>query len=142
MKTGKVGQAINLILRPLVPGTIWGIKMKKKIADFYKDKGFEVPKLCRAKPRGINNLQVQAAATDLYYEIKRGLEIKDLNVPRRIFELAKTVEYKEFMKDQEILEHSKEIIERLKDQRLGLCIILACALTALGAALLKIGGYF
>jgi len=110
--------------------------MRKKIINFYKDKGFELTKLYRAKPQGTNNAQVQAAAQELYKQIQRGLEIKDINIARRIFEIAKTVEYKEFVKDQKILEHSKEIIGYLKDQRLALCIIIGCLLMVIGGVFL------
>jgi len=96
--------------------------MKKKIFEFYASKRFELTKLYRAKPQGLSNAQVQAAAQELYKQIQRGLEIKNINIARRIFELAKTVEYKEFVKDQEIIETYKPVIRTLKRERIFLWV--------------------
>jgi len=116
--------------------------MKKEILEFYADKGFELTKLYRRKPERITNVQVQAAAHDLYWQIQNGLEIKDINIGRRIFTIAKTIEYKEFAKDQDTLEHSKEIINKLKDQRFWAYIIAFCSLSAFLTALAKLLGGF
>ena len=96
--------------------------MKQKIINFYKDKGFELTKLMRRKPPGLNNSQVQAAAQELYNQIKRGLEIKDINIARRIFQIAKSIEYQDFVKDQEIIETYKPVIRTLKRERIALWI--------------------
>lgn len=116
--------------------------MKQEILDFYKNKGFELTKLYRAKPTNMSNLQIQAAAHDLYWQIEKGLEIEDMNIARRIFAIAKTIEYKEFEKDQDTLEHSKEIIGKLRDQRFWAYMIAFCSLSAFLAALAYILGGF
>jgi len=104
--------------------------MKRAIVKFYEKKGFELTKLFRKRPPGIREPQVKAAAKQLYYEIQNGREIEDINIARRIFEIAKTVEYKEFLKEQEILAHDQEIIAYLKDQRLALLFIIGLILAA------------
>lgn len=116
--------------------------MRQEIIEFYKNKGFELTKLYRAKPTNITNIQIQAAAHDLYWKIHGGLEIKDINIGRRIFEIAKTIEYKEFAKDQHTLEHSKEIISKLRDQRFWAYMIAFCSISAFSAALVYILGGF
>jgi len=102
--------------------------MRTKVLNFYKEKGFDLLKLARRKPPGINEAQVYAAADELYKQIQHGLEIKNINIPRRIYELAKNVSYKEFEQEQQILRHDQEIIAYLKDQRLALLIIIGLIL--------------
>jgi len=112
--------------------------MKRTIVTFYEKKGFELTKLMRKKPPGIREAQIKAAAKQVYYEIQNGREIKDLNIPRRIFEIAKGIEYKEFLAEEKILASHKQIINELKMERFALAFIAASLIAAL---VIIVGGF-
>lgn len=116
--------------------------MKKKILKFYAGKGFHLSKLIDRRPQPLNSAQVEAAAVKVFNMIKKGQVIKDINIARKIFDLAKTIRYQEFVKDQNTLEHYKEIINKLKDERFWAYIVAMCSLFVSLAALLKAFGGF
>ena len=97
--------------------------MKKKILRFYADKDFDIPKLIIRRPHYLMASQVEAAAVELYKQILKHEEIKDINISRRIYKIAETVLYKEFEQDHETLENAKEIISILKRENFLLIIL-------------------
>jgi len=116
--------------------------MKPEILKFYEDKGCKLTKLYNCKPFGLSNAQINAAADSLYREIQGGLEMKNINITRRIFKIAETINYDNYKKDQEILENNKQIINKLKDQRFWAYIIAFCSLFGFAVALGKLLGGF
>ena len=81
--------------------------MKKEIKEFYDSKDFQLSKLISKRPKNVSATGVVAAAESLYEEIQQGLKIKDVQIPRRIWLMAKGGEG-----DEEFLAEIKEIKEQ------------------------------
>lgn len=118
--------------------------MRKKVLKFYAGKGFHLSKLIDRRPPALNSAQVEAAAVKVFNLIQKGEIIKDINIARKIFEIAKTIRYQEFVKDHNTLEHYKEIIKKLTTQRYLAYIVALCGLVACATALFRLyqqGGF-
>ena len=63
--------------------------MKAEIKEFYDSKDFQLSKLINKRPKNVSATGVVAAAESLYEEIQQGLKIKDVQIPRRIWLMAK-----------------------------------------------------
>ena len=116
--------------------------MRKKILKFYEGKGFHLSKLIDRRPQTLNSAQIEAAAVKVFNMIKEGEVIKNINIPRKVFEIAKTIRYQEFVKDQYTLEHYKEVIEKLIGQRYLAYIVAFCFFVACATALFRLFGGF
>lgn len=116
--------------------------MRRKILKFYEGKGFHLSKLIDRRPAGLNSAQIEAAAAKLFKMIEKGEAIKDINIPRKVFEIARTVRYQEFVKDHNTLEHYKEILTKVETERFLAYIVAFCALIACATALFRLYGGF
>lgn len=121
--------------------------MNPEIVKFYADKQLHIPKLINKRPSDTTVIQVEVAVEDVYFEIRAGLKIKDLNIARYVWKIAKKVRNADYVSDQTLLQNYKKIItdknsyiETLTDKLLekdNLCSRLE--IYALIAAVLAVG---
>lgn len=90
--------------------------MDKEAVKFFESKGYRMTDLLdpRRQPTMFKEAQVKAGAEVYYKKIKSGeIKAKVSTYAAGIWEEAKRVKYDQFLKDNEILEHHKKIIEAL-----------------------------
>ena len=91
--------------------------MDKKAVKFFEDSGCLMTYLLdpRKQPTKLLDAQVKAGAESYYNQIQSGKVIARPNqYPGGVWYEAQRVKYAEFLKDNEILEHHKKIIDALE----------------------------
>jgi hypothetical protein len=100
-------------------GYYWGfiVREHKKIMDYYENQGFLMTNLILRRPRHLTVAQIEAGAAQLYKKIQAGEVVKRINLGRRVYQEAEFANYEAYLRDQEILDHVKEIMYKIKKQR-------------------------
>lgn len=91
--------------------------MQRRIIEFYKSKKLQIPHMIHKRPYDVLPEQVEEAAEVVYHEIKNGLEIKDIAIARRVFQVARGLEGKKYADENALFENSKKIIVGLTRNR-------------------------
>ena len=90
--------------------------MDKKVVQFFEDNGCLMTYLLdRGKqPTVLSEAQVKAGAESYYHKLQSGeIKARANQYAAGVWEEAKVAKYTRFLKDNEILEHHKKIIEAL-----------------------------
>ena len=84
------------------------MKVKSKIIDFYLERGLPMSRMCKLKPRGTTDQDMEAAAVIVYKEIKLGVNIvEDNDLLRYVRQRALTV--------TDTKKYRRQILEELID---------------------------
>ena len=98
--------------------------MKQKIIDFYTANGFLMTDIIIKRPAHLTVAQIEAAATELYGKIHRGeVEVKALNLVRKVYQEAEIVNFEAYKRDQEILDNVKSILKNLHTRCVQLMVL-------------------
>ena len=90
--------------------------MDKKVVKFFEDTGCLMTFLLdpRKQPVKLSDAQVKAGAEAYYKQIQSGeVKARPNQYPSGVWYEAQRVKYSQFLKDNEILEHHKKLIEAL-----------------------------
>ena len=91
--------------------------LDKDVVQFFEDNGCLLTYLLdpRKQPTKLNDAQVKAGAESYYEKLQSGeIKARANQYAAGVWEEAKHVKYDQFLKDNEILEHHKKIIEALE----------------------------
>ena len=91
--------------------------MDKQVVKFFEDNGCLMTYLLdkRKQPTMLNDSQVKAGAESYYKKLQSGeIKARANQYAAGVWEEAKVAKYTRFLKDNEILEHHKKIIEALE----------------------------
>lgn len=107
--------------------------MDKKVVKFFEDSGCLMTYLLepRKQPTKLLDAQVKAGAEAYYRKLQSGeVKARPNQYPSGVWYEAQRVKYSQFLRDNEILEHHKKIIEalnititRLEDQKWKWCVL-------------------
>ncbi len=91
--------------------------MDKKVVEFFEDSGCLMTYLLdpRKQPTKLLDAQVKAGAESYYKQLQSGeVKARPNQYPSGVWYEAQRVKYGQFLRDNEILEHHKKIIEALE----------------------------
>jgi len=86
--------------------------MDKKIKEFYAKKNLHVNRMVEKRPADIKPAQVYVAAEKLYQRIQNGLDIKDIKIVWKIWEMARDCATTEYDEKRKRLAELKTAVKR------------------------------
>lgn len=87
--------------------------MKTSEIEYFKKRGLEISKLQRKAPSGVPRDRIESAVKLIYSKIQAGEQIKDVNLARRVWETAKTIEAEQHKSGNELYELIKNLSSKM-----------------------------